>query len=159
MGQTRGKDKSGGLKWHSGRNGRKDQDGDTTDQKRRSVRDKPRQERETWESVAAMEDGRVIEVISMMRGGSKSKKKKNPSTSSGESEPENVGTESATEEEKLADGIEMERKKARQEMATRSREKKRPGGQVRVGDGVGGVGGGVEAGGEGELFSYSSFSS
>ena len=96
MSQTRGRDKSGGLRWHGGRNGRKDQDGDRTDQKSSSFRDKPAQERETWEGVAAMEDGRVIEVISMMRGEVKSKKK-NPWTP-GESEPEKVGTESATEE-------------------------------------------------------------
>ena len=53
---------------------------------------------EIWEGVSKMEDGRVVGVDSAMSGGAKSKKK-NPWTSAGESEPEKVGTESATEEE------------------------------------------------------------
>ena len=48
--------------------------------------------RETWESVAAMEDGRVIEATVKMRGGrgkKRSKKDRNPwNTSSSESEHE-----------------------------------------------------------------------
>ena len=80
---------------------------------------------------------RVIEVFGMMRGGSKSKKNKNPWTSSGESEPENVDTKSATEEEtqkeNLAEDIKMETKSASQEVAARSREKEdwRPGSWCR----------------------------
>ena len=65
--------------------------------KERSVRDKTGQERDLGRCGG--DNRRVIEVISMMRGGTKSIKEKNPSTSSGESEPEKVGTESATEEE------------------------------------------------------------
>ena len=48
--------------------------------------------KETWESVAAMENGRVIEVTVKMRGGmgkKRSKKNRNPwSTPSSKSEPE-----------------------------------------------------------------------
>ena len=64
--------------------------------------------RETWEVVAAMDDGRVIEVISMMRGGAKSEKKNNP---------EEERDQKAGSEEKVAEGVEMERKNTLQEVA------------------------------------------
>ena len=53
--------------------------------------------RETWKAVAAMEDGRTIEVIGMMSGGmgkKRAEKNRNPwNTPSSESEPEKVPSE------------------------------------------------------------------
>ena len=97
-----------------------------------------------------MEDGRVIEVIGLMRGGAKSKKK-NPWTSSGEGEPEKVGTKTSDPE----DGIRREiggRNRDGENFCKRwrpGRGKRGIGGQVRgLGEGVGGVGSGAESGRE-----------
>ena len=61
--------------------------------------------RETWESVTAMEDGRVIEVAVKMKGGmgkKRSKKNKNPwNTPSSESEPEKSSSADETNQQQM----------------------------------------------------------
>ena len=74
--------------------------------------------RETWKSVAAMEDGRAIEVTVKMKGGvgkKRGKKNRNPwNTPSSESEPEKIqsGSSSADEADQQQMQEELQRKVA-----------------------------------------------
>ena len=64
--------------------------------------------RETWESVAAMENGRVVEVTVKMRGGmgkKRNKKDRNPwNTPSSGSEPDRISSADETHQQQTASG-------------------------------------------------------
>ena len=68
--------------------------------------------RETWESVAAMENGRVVEVTVRMRGGmgnKRNKKDRNPwNTPSSGSEPDRISSADETHQQQTQE--ELQRK-------------------------------------------------
>ena len=68
--------------------------------------------RETWESVAAMENGRVVEVTVKMRGGmgkKRNKKDRNPwNTPSSGSEPDRISSADETHQQQTQEELQRE---------------------------------------------------